>query len=604
MLKALYDYGKAHPETRQRENWSKRTMKYVVELDANGSLVAVRRSEFDKIMCPDAGSVTRGSGTTPNVLIEKASIAIGLDDGSTGAAMERLETKRKNFTGYFRDGAVMVPEFAALVKMYGDDATMSAVRNAAADMKMKARDNVGFSVGGTLLPNLPSIPGWWSSVNTTRDDNRPDDVKPAIDVVTGELCTPTRLFKPLSVSAAGGGQGGGVYLVSFNKPAFESYGMKDGQCRNVPMSKDTADTISDALAYLGERAPRLAGTKFVHWYDRDMPQSDDIIDASLFDLGFDDKNDGVTQDNSDDAAVNDALADSLVTAPIRGECPVGLGDRTYHILVMQPEAARLVVRRYMTGSYGTLYENFKSWFDDMALVNAAGTGRMRPKSLNKMLWALLTESEKKAKTGNKLAPLSAFVMPLMRACIENEAIPDAIALRAINANTSSVYNNGSMNPTAIQWLKLWLARRTARKGETVAITEKLDGPVNVAYDCGRLMATYELVQTTVEPNMNAGVLTRYYTGCSQSPALVLGNMQAMSVHHFKKMKSPLYASVLSEALEDVWSGINGQIPKTMSMEDRSYFALGYWHQRAELNRRIAEKKAERAEKKNAAEQAG
>lgn len=585
MLKALYDYGKTHPDVRTFPGCSQRTLKYIVELDAAGNFVDIRRSDVGSVICPDVGSAARGTGVISNVLMEKASISLSLDSGVSGKALDRLNGKRKCFVDYFRDGVSQVPEFAAVLHMYDDDVIFNQVCDAAVQRGVKPGDAVGFSVDGNLLSDLDTVRSWWADY-LSQDDFEPD-VPKMLDIVTGEICTPARLFRPMPMQAAGGGQSAGVSLISFNCPSFESYGMKGAQCRNAPMAQETADIIADAITYLCSRAPRVGGVKFVHWYDCDLPSGQDVLDFGLFDI---DESDDGDENSSINPAAMDALADKLVQSPVLGECPVDLSGRVYHILLMQPELSRMVVRRYMTGNYSELYHNFKSWFDDLSLVSANGTGLMRPCKLNKLLYSLLTKSEMAA-SSDKFAPLSPLIGPVFQACIAGNIIPDAIAVRALNANQSRIYKDDSVSPMVVQWLKLWLCRKLKSKGVEVDIMPELSNIKNMAYQCGRLMAIYEKIQAVVSPDVNVGVLTKFYSACSQSPALVLGNMQALSVHHFDKMKSRGYENLLSAALESAWGCIDGDIPASLSLEDKAYFALGYWHQRAELNKQIAAMKA-------------
>lgn len=594
MLRALYDYGRTHPDILTTPGCAPRTVKYIVDLDMYGNFVAVRRSDVTRVICPDVGGATRGNGSVSNVLIEKASIALHFDSGLSGDALARMESKRTCFVDYFRDGVSKIHAFRAVVRMYDDDAIFNAAYDAAVRLGVKFGDVIGFAVGGLLLSDMPAVRDWWAEY--IQSDDVTTVTPDVLDIVTGEPCVPARLFKPMPVSAAGGGQSSGPILVCFNRASFESYGMKNGRCRNVPMSQKTADIIADSITYLGMHGAKLGSTKFVHWYDHDVPVESDLLDFGLFDIGAAEQDDSGENINPD--AMN-AMANQLVRSPLTGACPVDLAGRAYHILIMSPARSRIVIRRYMTGSYESLHLNFKAWFDDLRLVSADGTGLIPPRSMNKMLYALLSAGELKSNSGDKMAPLSPFMGPVLTACIENQTVPDAIAMRALNANTARIYAQGSASPVAMQWVKLWLCRKLRARKEQLDIMFELSDVKNPAYHCGRLMAIYERVQMTVMPDVGAGVLTKFYSACSQSPALVLGNMQAMSVHHFDKMESPAYARLLSSELEDAWTKIPGDIPKSLTLEDRAYFALGYWHGRAALSKRIVEKRAAWAAKKQA-----
>lgn len=602
MLRALYDYGVSHPEILNTPGCARRTVNYIVDLTGSGDFIGLRKSADKKLVCPSVAGANVGRNPVCNPVMERASVSIGMDPGKTGKAMEVVEARRECFLEYFRDGASDVPGFDSVLRALTDDVILSKILDAAEDAEVKDTSVVAFSVDGVLLTDVPELKTWWGARHAAGPSGTGlDTAGQAIDVVTGEACTPARLFRQIPPEAVGGASV--ASLICFNNNAFESYGMKDGQCRNVPMAQTTADVIADAVTYLGIHAPYVGGLKFLHWYDTDLPEGGDVLNTVLFDLDGADPDALENPDGLDvksrapvsEGAMN-AAADRLVRSPFTGECPADLSDRRYHILILQAQAYRVTVLRHMTDTYASLYANLKAWFDDLSLVGPNGTGRMRPRAFNKLLYSLLTKGETSRTTGNKFAPVSFLVAPTMRACIEGGPVPDAVAARALAANLSRIYADGSASPMAVQLLKLWLCRRNRAEGKEEIMPDSNETR-NPAYYCGWLMALYEKVQAVVMPDVNAGVMTRFYGACSESPALVLGNLQALSVHHFDKMTSVGYKTLLTAALEETWGCIEGPIPARLTMEGKAYFALGYWQGRADLNRRIADMKAEWERKK-------
>lgn len=128
------------------------------------------------------------------------------------------------------------------------------------------------------------------------------------------------------------------------------------------------------------------------------------------------------------------------------------------------------------------------------------------------------------------------------------------------------------------------------------VTPGLD---SVAYHCGRLLAAYDAIQKFKNPDVGSGVLTTYFSACIQSPAFVLGQMQSMSVYHMAKIDYPNYKAMFEDVLSGIWADIRSGIPTAMNLEDQAYFTAGYWHQQAEINRRLAELRAASKAKKAA-----
>ena len=81
-----------------------------------------------------------------------------------------------------------------------------------------------------------------------------------------------------------GGHPRGDSLICFDKPAFCSYNQK--QAANAPVSEEAFSVVKAALDELLKDAPVLAGMKFVHWFDREIPKDKDLFNL-LDDLGDD-----------------------------------------------------------------------------------------------------------------------------------------------------------------------------------------------------------------------------------------------------------------------------------------------------------------------------
>lgn len=111
----------------------------------------------------------------------------------------------------------------------------------------------------------------------------------------------------------------------------------------------------------------------------------------------------------------------------------------------------------------------------------------------------------------------------------------------------------------------------------------VDSP-SVAYQTGRLMAVYALIQNAaLGDDVGAGVVERYYTSACSSPALVMGKLATMSQYHLSKLKNEkpgLYIN-FNKMLEEITVKIGTSLPKTFTLEQQSEFALGYYFQRSQ-----------------------
>lgn len=568
MLKALYDYGIAHPDVVLPRGYTLRTIKWVACIGVSGDFLGIRPFEVKQVPCPDAGGEAKGLG---NVCMEKAGIAIGLDTGVSGKQLETLQKKRDYFLKRFVDSGI--PECLSVARMLGDKDVMDTVRAEALALGVKPGDVVGFSVGGTLISDLEAVQEWWEQVCISKESG-----DPVLDVVTGRMCTPALTYKQLTMKAAGGGQSSGVAMVSHNESAYCSYGLSQNQ--NCPVHARTAEVFMDALTSLATDAPRIAGMKVLNWYEGSVPSEDDVF-VPMF---------GSFEAELDKDAMK-AEADRLAVSVLTGDVPQPLIHHTYHVLVIRPEAARLVVPYYHTGTYDTLYRNMKSWYDGLCLESPDGRGNLKFSTFSSMLYSLLSKSEQAA-GDDKYKPVRRLSVSILQSCLTGGALPDGSAMRALS-NVRSGMLSGSRDMKPYQWLKLWLCRRESlREGGVVTMSGLNVSHPEPAYHCGRMMAVYADLQHTVNPVMNSTVVDRYYLACSQSPALTIGVLQGLANHHFGKLASKRKRKLYQDALASAYDAVGDVLPRSLTIEGQAYFALGYQQQLSALNKEWREMKGE------------
>ena len=106
---------------------------------------------------------------------------------------------------------------------------------------------------------------------------------------------------------------------------------------------------------------------------------------------------------------------------------------------------------------------------------------------------------------------------------------------------------------------------------------------SAAYQTGRLMAVYAMIQNAALGDVGAGVVERYYTSACSSPALVMGKLATMAQYHLSKLKSdkPGMYVTYNRMLEEISLKIGNSLPKTFTLEQQSEFALGYYFQRSQ-----------------------
>jgi len=269
---------------------------------------------------------------------------------------------------------------------------------------------------------------------------------------------------------------------------------------------------------------------------------------------------------------------------------------------------RIMVRKYDRGNYADLRRNLGQWYADLALTNRSGTGTVKRVKLTARFMRLLKFQKTDTRPFDRLAKEMSGITPaVVNAILTGGPLPDSVAAKALAYIRSELLSNDDSstqtaypNSLACQWLKVWLLRKNRMNQKEVPILENYNYNIaNVAYHCGGLMAVYAAIQNAAMPDVNVGIVERYYASAIQMPALVIGQLSSRSNHHLEKIENKWLAGQYREKLQKVSVSVGASIPATLNLEQQSYFALGYYQMGAELNREKKERSAAAKEKAEA-----
>lgn len=280
--------------------------------------------------------------------------------------------------------------------------------------------------------------------------------------------------------------------------------------------KFTAEHFEDTSADRKMKdAPVLAGMKFVHWYDKPIPDEDDCI-GTLFPSLLEDEDDEEEAELEPDVNRDQARrqADEVISTITSGKSAHELPN-LYYFLLLSGVSGRVMVRSYEEGSYQTLVENLQQWETDLRLANSFGTAELKPAKLTARLIRLLSRQNSDKNIFERMSKELAGLTPaIINAIINGTQFPDAVASRALAYIRSQMFSSGEEeqsrkvpDPWACQWLKAWLCRREREKYQkeelSMEYNEKHPDP---AYHCGALVAVYGEIQSRAMPDVNASLI--------------------------------------------------------------------------------------------------
>ena len=360
-----------------------------------------------------------------------------------------------------------------------------------------------------------------------------------------------------SVKGVRDAQSSGAALVSFNAPAFCSYGHE--QSFNAPVGKYAAFAYTAALNHLladKENVQTIGDATVVCWAEgaEDIYQTFGV--AALFGGG----KEGLSDD--DLRAALKRLANGLPCDDL-GIDP----NRPFYILGLAPNAARLSVRFFLRDSFGALMKNVNDHYERMEIVRPS-----YEKFTYLPLWALLRETVNLNSRDKATSPIMAGATA--RAIFSGGRYPTSLleaTMLRIRAERYITWGRAAI-------IKAYYLKNPHEDCPKEVLTVSLnEASTNTAYTLGRLFSVYEAVQQTANPGINATIKDKYFNSAAAMPASIFPVLNNLYQKHLRKLEGGqrVYYDKQVMALK----GILGEsYPARMTLAQQGAFDLGYYHQ--------------------------
>jgi CRISPR-associated protein Csd1 len=510
-----------------------------------------------------------------------------------GEVDDKLAAKHDFFVGLLEQASDAVPKLAPIAKSLRDDATLEAIRAQLTEQKAKPMDLATLFMHGEESPFVESDVWhpWWQAFRAKLADQRkakkvPKGRKKAEAeskgpslmrcFLSGELVEPLPTHNKIEGLSDVGGLSMGDALVSFDKDAFGSYSLEQGAnaAMGETMVKTYATVLNDLIRH---HSRRMAGVKIVYWYsDKVAPQDDPM--PQLF-------GDWETPDEDDeplDAELQERLqkterrqaenrAARLLDAIRSGERP-DLDRCNFFAMTLSANSGRVVIRDWMEGNFKDLLKAIEAWFIDLAIVHRSNGSTVQSHKFAAVLAAPLRDLK------NATPSMTAT---LWRCAIKKQPIPYSFMAQTLQQVRNDIVQGETLLHARFGLLKAFCNRneRTPHMNPDLNEFEK-----NPAYLCGQIMAILANIQKAALPDVNAGIVQRYYAAASATPALVLGRLvRTAQVGHLPKIEGgPQHwlATKLTDQLAEAWAKLNQKPPAVLNLEGQTLFAMGYYQQMA------------------------
>lgn len=426
--------------------------------------------------------------------------------------------------------------------------------------------NLVFRLDGQMqyLHDTPAAQAIWSRLQAGADS------KEGMCLVTGQRQPLARLHP--AIKGVNGAQSSGASIVSFNLESFSSYGKAQGD--NAPVSEQAAFAYTTVLNHLLRRDEsnrqrlQIGDASVVFW-----AEAANTAQAEAAEIFF-----GEAFNPPDDASETNNLRralDMVAKGYALRELSPDLNDDTrLYVLGLSPNASRLSIRFWETGSLHSFALRLAEHFQDLAL-------QPKPWKTEPAMWRLLhaTAPSRDGKSKAEDIPPQ-LAGELTRAILTGSRYPRSL----LNTIIMRLRADGDISGTRVALCKAVLARdlRLGVKGINEEIPMSLDKEAsNPGYRLGRLFAVLESAQHhALGGKVNATIRDRYYGAASATPATVFPMLLRNTQNHLSKVRKekPGLAVTLEKEISEIIDGLPPQFPRSLRLEDQGRFAIGYYHQ--------------------------
>ena len=565
ILQALTEYYRTLENSGQISplGWGEAKVSYALCIGPEGALEQVVSLQTEQkkgkktVLTPQImrlpAPVKRTVGIVPNFLCDNASYLLGVDN--KGKPQRTLECFQacKALHEELLDGVDSPAAQAVLAFFRTWQPEQAAGHPALADCweELMAGGNLVFRHDGAFVHEDALVRRAWDDHYRAEGDG-----PQMICLVTGEHGTVESTHP--SVKNVYGAQSSGAALVSFNAPAFCSYGKE--QNYNAPTSKYASFAYTTALNHLlsdREHVYRMGDTTVVCW----ARCGGDVYQNMMGWMFF---------------GQEPAYTLSDLQSALKGLCSgnaVELDgarldpDMDFYILGISPNAARLSVRFFLRNSFGAFLRNAQAHQQRLEIVKPA-----YDKFDTIPMWKLLDETVNQNSRDKTPAPNMAG--EVLRSVLTDTRYPatllNGVALR-IRAEHSVTRGRAAI-------LKAYYLKNTHPDVPKEVLTVSLNpDSTNVPYNLGRLFSVLEAVQSSANPGINTTIKDKYFNSASATPAVVFPVLVNLAQKHLKKLDGGL-RTYYDKQITGLLSKLGERYPSRLNLPQQGSFQLGYYHQ--------------------------
>lgn len=543
--------------------WCQANVSYAIELNEDGTIKEIHSLKINETMgkkqvwkpvkksVPEM--VTRSSGVLANFLCDNAKYFLGIDNNGTDDRMlECFQAAKEKHIALLKD--IDEPIARAICNFFLSWDPKIARENYYVDEKwdeLNDGGNIIFCIGTDEAQDNIKIKEVWNN-----NIKRAGEDKKGICLVTGEKTEIARIHR--GIKGVPGAQSSGAALVSFNAPAFESYGKE--QSYNAPVGKYAEFAYTTALNYLlgnRDRTFQVGDSMIVFWAENGNEAYQDTFSFVM---------NPHTDNEEQIQKVFDALKKSRYIDI--NDIKIDL-EQNFYILCLAPNAARLSVRFFYQNTFGDILSNVDEHYKRMEIIKPSWE-EQKYLCIHGMLRETVNQKSKDKTPAPNMAAM------VLQSILSGSRYPESLYINTLIRIRSE---NGNVTWGKAAIIKAFLIKNYKwKEGENYMSLE--ENCNDTSYILGRLFSVLESIQKDANPTISSTIRDRYFNSACMTPASVFPILLRLKNSHIKKLERERGAGTriyYENLVGNLMDNLNG-FPHRLTLEEQGKFMFGYYHQ--------------------------
>jgi CRISPR-associated protein Csd1 len=540
---------------------------FVIVIDKNGQFIAIEDTRKGKTKRPETYLLPKSIGRsgsnawmTSNLLWDHYGYVIGYPKGDDIKSIEMSKRQLCTFIDKIRglpesvrkdDGVCAVISFYEkneFKKVANDDNWRECIKINGCNMSFR------LVIDSVLIPCRPVVQSYIES----KELSNPNEDNGAICLLTGQYGPIARIHSDTPINKDS------KKIVSFQRNSgYDSYGKE--QAYNAPTSKKAefayTTALNGLLARNSSNKVQVGDISVVFWTER-KSNLESVFPHIFAFPSADDPNADVRAVTSLYDKKTFSHTDTLLMP--------------FYVLGLGSNAARISVKFWHEGTNGKIISAIRQHYEDINIIRSVyDSGHY---SVYWLLSAIAVENRVENISSNMGAHI-------VRSIITGEEYP----LTMFHQTIMRIRAMRSVRRMQAGILKAYLNRsvriQSTKEKETISVS--LDETnMSTGYLLGRLFAILEKIQELAIPGINSTIREQYYGMASSTPMTVFPKLLKMKNYHLEKIKIKGLRNKYEKLLTEIISRISPDMPFSLIMEDQARFAIGYYHQKSDLNKSL------------------